>query len=253
MNLLFTLSILFGIYILFGLYLYLFQQSYLYFPDNTDFDSCANFLEAEKIHHKGTRIYYKKNSEKLAVVYHGNYGSACDRVFWKNVLEEKNYSYAIVEYAGFSNDTRKSSKELIYQDVRNAIDFLSTTRHDELVVIGESIGTAPASYHASLANVDKLVLVAPFSTMQELAQEQYPIYPAGLILRDKYDNAENLRDFQGKVMILHGDSDNIIRKRHSQKLYESIKTEKDYIILNDRGHNDIFSSPEFLAQVKKFL
>ncbi|MFC1756459.1 hypothetical protein ACFLY1_00730, partial [Patescibacteria group bacterium] len=72
-----------------------------------DFKSCTFFQDSQKINIGGTRAYYKENSKKLILFYHGNAGSACDRSFLRDEFQKLGYSYIFVEYTGYSNDSRK--------------------------------------------------------------------------------------------------------------------------------------------------
>jgi len=51
------------------------------------------------------------------------------------------------------------------------------------------VGSSVATFVASKRGVDKLVLVTPFDSIQNIAQSSYPIYPMSLMLKDKHDSA----------------------------------------------------------------
>jgi len=78
------------VYVGLGVYLYVKQASYIYFPDATNFQTCPFFKDAEKIVHNNTRMYYKQNGDQLAVIYHGNAGSACDRWYFADLFNSLN-------------------------------------------------------------------------------------------------------------------------------------------------------------------
>ena len=147
------------IYFLFGLYLYIFQRDFIYYPTKQDFFTCEEFNDSQKIEYKGTRFYYKNNSEKLAIFYHGNAGSACDRGYMKRIFSELNYSFIIAEYAGYSNDTSQPSQVSILSDVRNINEFIAEISYSEWIIAGESLGGSLAAYHASIVEADKVLLL----------------------------------------------------------------------------------------------
>jgi len=241
------------LYILFGLYLFFNQRKLIYYPANQNFYACPAFNDSQKIDYKGTRFYYKKNSEKLVVFYHGNAGSACDRGYIKSIFNEVGYSYIIVEYAGYSNDTRKPSEALILNDVRNINDFIAETSYSSLILLGESIGSSVAAYHASITEADKVLMLSPFNNLEEFVKSYYPLYPVRLMLKEKYTNEKWLKQHKGEVMIIHGTDDSIIPIWQSKKLYESISTTKEYIEIEDAGHNNLFLYENTEAGIKKFL
>jgi len=250
-----TLIRLMIIYCLFGLFLFFGQKSMLYYPDNQDFESCSGFNDYQKINFNGTRFYYKQGSfDNIIIYYHGNAGSACDRSYFKLFFEQSNSSIIFVEYAGYSNDNTKPSKELILQDVDNINNFVKENSFKNVIVYGQSIGSGVASYHSFIGDVNSLILVGSFSSLTDVAQSRYIIYPASVLLREKYDNVKWLQSFEGNVIILHGDSDQLIPYKFSQKLFNEITTEKkEYVLIDGKGHNDIWNSSIFREKLVEFI
>ncbi len=234
------------LYLVFGIYLFVIQKSMLYYPNTQDFKSCIGFEDYQKVEYSGTRFYYKENSKDVFVFYHGNAGSACDRSYFKSLLNNSNDSIIFVEYAGYSNDNKTPSKKLILQDVQHIHDFIEEKSFNFVTVYGESIGSGVASYHAYLGDVDYLILVAPFSRLVDLVQFKFVIYPAFLMLTERYDNVKWDKDFKGNVLIIHGDNDVVIPNTFSKKLFESLSTEKKkYVLIKGAGHNDVSNYDEF--------
>ena len=240
-------------YIGFGFYLYLFQNKILYYPDKQDFELCQSLKDSQKINFKGTRFYYKNNSDKVIVFYHGNAGSACDRSFLGDEFQYLGYSYIIVEYAGYSNDSRKPGKDLLMQDVRNINDFLKTINYSDLVLMGNSIGSYLASYHSSIADYNKLVLISSFDNILDIARDKFPFYPMSLMLKENYNNGELLAGADN-VLFIHGGKDTIIPIKYSKDLYKKIKTKnKNFVEIKAAGHNDLYSNVETFEALRDFL
>jgi len=240
-------------YVILGLLLYFYQNKLIYHATKQDFDSCNGFNDAEKINHNGTRFYYKYNSERLAIFYHGNAGSACDRSFFKNVLEKMNYSYMFVEYAGYSNDFRTPSKNLLVKDAENINDFVKTKNFSKTVLIGESLGTGIAAYHSSLGDAEKMILIAPFESIKSLAKIHYPIYPSFLVVED-YDNLRYLNNFNNSILIIHGTDDTIIPLKYNKSLFRNIKSgNKKFVEIKNAGHNDLYEHEEVFDSIMEFL
>lgn len=245
---------LFFAYLFLVLYMYIFQESYIYFPDNQDFDSCEGFKNSEKINYKSTRMYYKNNSDKLIVFYHGNAGSVCDRAYMKEKFDQYGVSYIFVEYAGYSNDNKNPTKKLLLNDVKNVNEFLETINYKELIFMGQSLGSGMASYHSTLRKPDKILLISPFSTLADLGQKAYPYLPVKLLLRNNYDNILWLKDYNNKIIILHGDKDKTIPQSLSKKLFDNLNTkDKKYILINGADHNDMYLFPDMWNNIKTFI
>lgn len=246
-----TLLFIFIIYILLGVFLYFNQRSMLYHPNDQNFEQCSSFKDYQKINYNGTRFYFKHAStEKVIVFYHGNAGSTCDRSYLRLIFERFNASLVFVEYAGYSNDNRNPSKKLILKDVQNINDFIQDNSFTEVTIYGESIGAGAASYHSYIGKVNNLILITPFSRLIDVAQSKFVIYPVSLILKERYDNVEWLKNYENKVVIFHGDQDLVIPSRFSKRLYEKIPSNnKEYVLIEGKGHNDLWSSSVFINKL----
>ncbi|MEA1925694.1 MAG: hypothetical protein U9M90_00405 [Patescibacteria group bacterium] len=247
------IGICIGIYVFFGAILFFRQREFVYYPTMRDFEKCAGFKDAEKLNINGTRAYFKRNSDTLAVFYHGNAGSACGRTYIKKMIENAGHSFLIVEYAGYSNDDKKPKEELLLQDVRNMVDFIKGENFNKVLLIGESIGGSLSAFHASEGSYDRMLLISPFDTLGSVAQDAFPLYPAKMLVMEDYDNIKLL---QGKenIWIIHGTEDEIIRIDRSKRLYGSIGGENNrYIEINGAGHNDMFEFQQTTEIINRFL
>ena len=240
-------------YIFFGILLTVFQESIVYYPNSQDFESCQNFRDAQKITFNGTRMYVKDTDKPIVVLYHGNAGSACDRKFYADIFSQAGYGYIIVEYAGYSNNVKKPSHELIKHDVKNVLEYINENHFSRITVVGESIGTGIASYHVSLQSPDKLLLISPFSDLADVAKNRFWFYPTSILVNNAFDNIANLSQYQNPITIIHGNNDSIIPHKLGQKLFTSLKTKKEFVIIVGAGHNDLFVYPETYTAVTNFL
>lgn len=248
-----ALSILAIFYVSFGAFLSLYQENIVYYPNTQDFKNCSDFQNAGKIDFKGTRMYVKDTDKPTIVLYHGNAGSACDRSFYADIFTQAGYGYIIVEYAGYSNDSRKPTHDLIKNDVQNVVAYIKENHISNITVVGESIGTGIASYHVSLQSPDKLLLISPFTNLADVAKNRFWFYPTSILVDNAFDNVANLSKYQNPVTIIHGDNDTIISHKLGQELFESLKTQKEFITIQGAGHNDLFSFTETYIAVSDFL
>lgn len=240
-------------YVLMGIIMYSFQDRFLYRPSDQNFYDCHGFSYYDKQSYNGTRFYYRETTkEKIIVYYHGNVGSACDRSVLKFGYGRMNTTLAFVEYAGYSNDSVEPSKERILQDVRNMEVFLDSKNFTEVVVIGDSLGTGVASYHASIGDIDSLVLLAPFYSTSDLAKDKFPFYPVKMLYKDDYDNSVWLQDYEGPLAIVHGVEDKNIPVEHGLRLFRNASTEtKTLTLVPDVGHNNLYNSRETWNAIRK--
>ena len=247
------------VYLVIGVLILIFHRSMIYHPNlvQGNFYDCPAFDDSEKINTNGTRAYYKHTSNRIVVVYNGNAGSACDRSHLKSVFEENEYSYLFVEYAGYAGDQQKPSRELLFRDAENIVAFLKTKHYTQTLLFAESVGTGVASYHATLVPIDRMLFIAPFDSLVNVAQTKFPVYPMFLLeklSKENYDNVALLRGYTGDLRIIHGTKDNVVPLKHGKALFENINiSNKEFIIIDGAGHNDIYHFEKTSKSISDFL
>ena len=249
-----AISIFAVFYITFGLYLYINQERVVYHPSAQDFNSCPGFSKAEKVSYESTRMYVKtQDDEPVIVLYHGNAGSACDRAFYADLFSNAGYGYIIVEYAGYSNDTRVSSHTLVKEDVEHVAAYLEKHGLQSFIVVGESIGTGAAAYHASIDPPEKLLLISPFTDLEAVAHNRFWFYPTGIMVNNAFDNVSALDAYAGEATIIHGLNDTIIPHRLGSQLFQSLQTTKKLVSIENADHNDLFQYEDTYTAINEFL
>lgn len=218
---------------------------FLYRPSTSDdFFSCQNFTGYSREVFNGTRFYLKENesSDTIFFYYNGNRGSACDRTFLTRRFERYGVSLAFVEYTGYGNSTIKPSQQVLYQDAANMAAFAQSKNYSKTIVLGESLGTAVASYHSSIdPSVRSVILLAPFYSTSLLFKEKFRFYPSAVFRMENYDNAALLRQYDGKLIIIHGERDRNIPIEQAKMLYGSVSTEdKEFVDVRYSRHNDMY-------------
>jgi acetyl esterase/lipase len=242
-------------YIGLGVVLYIRQDNMLFFPDQTPFAQCSDFSHAEIVDMEGTRGYFIPHgtSTDVLVFYHGNGGRACDRSPYETVALNSGYSILLVEYTGYAGDGQSPSTAHVLRDVERANRWVNNRHPKHIAIVGESIGTGAASYHSSLANPEKLALVAPFDRLSSAAFDVYPVYPIRLLLHVDLDN-EKWAKSAGSVLIIHGTKDPVIRFARGKALFDSLpQVNKQFIELPGATHEDALSSDKTLFAITQFL
>ncbi|MCH8519468.1 MAG: hypothetical protein LAT82_01810 [Nanoarchaeota archaeon] len=240
---------LFVVYLLLIGFLYTNQANMLYHPTPQIFEECSEFLDYQIIQHNTARAYYLNNSNETIIIYYrGNAGSACQRAQLRTFFEQFNTSILFLEYSGFSNDDVKPSKEKILQNVEDINEFIELQNYSNIIVVGMSIGSAPASFHSSInSNVSTVILLNPISSLQEIAQQQFffvPIFP--FLLTENFNNYRYLEKYTNTLHIIHAQKDRTINPKFSKKLYETLNLENStYTLIEGFGHNTLWQSEEF--------
>lgn len=242
--------------------LYFFQERLIFFPEklpqNFKFGFAAN---VEEINIK-TRdninlnaLLFKAGTSKGVVFYlHGNAGSLNSWGEVADIYTALNYDVFMLDYRGYGKSEGKiSGQTQVYQDVQTAYDQLKT-RYDErnIIVLGYSIGTGPATKIASANRPRLLILQAPYYSLSDMMKHFYPIIPT-FILKYKFETYKFIKQCTMPIVIFHGDRDEVIYYGSSVKLKELIKPGDVLITLNGQGHNGMSSNTQYLAELQKVL
>jgi len=100
----------------------------------------------------------------------------------------------LVDYRGFgkSEGEIKVGKDL-FRDAEGAVEWLKKNKNyknTDIILYGESIGSAPAIELATQAKFHSLVLEAPFTSVKELGKIHYGFAPDFLLKDFHYKNAD---------------------------------------------------------------
>ena len=114
----------------------------------------------------------------------------------------------------------------------------------EIVFYGESLGSGVAvQTAAALPPAEQpaaLILEAPFTSIADVAAEHYPFMPARMLVKDRFDSRARIGDYEGAMLILHGENDRVVPIAFGRALFAAAREPKEAQWFADRGHNDLF-------------
>lgn len=191
------------------------------------------------------------------LLFHGNAGNISHRLDYLLMFHRLRYSTLIVDYRGYGRSTGRPSEEGTYRDAEAAWDYLRGARQvtpRDLVVAGESLGGAVATWLAARTGPRAVLLFSTFTSVTDLGAEVYWFLPVRLMSRIGYDNLANMRQIRAPVFIAHSRDDDIVPFAHGKRLFEAAGEPKAFVEMRG-GHNEgfIFARPEWAAQLGAFL
>lgn len=172
------------------------------------------------------------------VFFHGNGGSLMGAAAATERLGAAGYGLLLVEYRGYGGNPGNPSEAGLYDDGRAALTWLAArgVGRDRIVLVGNSLGSGVATQLASEGKVAALILISGFTSLSDVASEQYPWAPVRLLLRDRYDNRAKLARVSAPVLILHGTRDTLIPIGHGERL-AAATARSTLIRVEDAGHD----------------
>jgi fermentation-respiration switch protein FrsA (DUF1100 family) len=193
-------------------------------------------------------------NKKTIIFFHGNAGNLRNRNYKLNELSKFDVNFLIVAYRGFSGNKGKPSEQGLYEDARSTLDWLKIkgVKEKNLILYGESLGTAVAIETAQHIDLAGIILESPFTSMVELAQKYYPVLPVKFLLKDKYETIKKLPNINSPLLVLHGKLDNIVPFSMGKKLFEKANEPKFKYFIDNDDHMVRYDQ-KLLNQIKKFI
>ena len=238
----YTFLFLLLIYIIICIVIFFKQRSLMYHPSEN------NYLDENQLNHKVEQIiipsdnqlnswYFEKDKNfKTLLFFHGNAGSLENRIYKLNDLSKLDLNYLIVAYRGFSGNKGSPTEQGLYKDARAAKYWLNLNNISDqnIIVYGESLGTAVAIDLAKDHKFAGIILESPFTSMLKLSRKYYAWLPTGLLLKDKYETDKKINKVFSPILILHGRKDEIVPFEMGETLFKKANNPKfSYFVDND--------------------
>ena len=253
------------LYLLAGGLLYAFQSKLVYMPhaslEATPADVGIPYQEVLFSASDGVRLsgwYMPLEGARGTVLFcHGNAGNISHLLEVVRGAHTLNLGILLFDYRGYGQSEGTPSEEGTYWDAEAAWDYLVSAAGIDpgrIIVIGRSLGGPIAARLARDNDPAALFLEATFTSLPEVAQEIYPLFPVRSLARIQYPTLEYLRDVQCPVLVTHSRDDQLIPFAHGQRLYQAAGEPKAFTELRGR-HVAAFRDQAAIyhARVEDFL
>ncbi|MGV0802121.1 alpha/beta hydrolase, partial [Mycolicibacterium elephantis] len=126
---------------------------------------------------------------------------------------------------------------------------------EQIVYFGESLGAAVAVGLAVQRPPAALILRSPFTSLADVAAVHYPWLPVRRVLLDRYPSIDRIASVRAPLLVIAGDSDDIVPEQLSRRLYEAANAPKRYVVVPGAGHNDqaLLDGTKMLDAIGGFL
>ncbi|WP_420090045.1 alpha/beta hydrolase [Mycolicibacterium duvalii] len=241
------------------------QRRLIYFPSTGPVPSAASVLP-------GARDVVVHTSDGLALgawflpgapgpatlVLSGNGGDRTMRAPLAAALHGMGMSVLLLDYRGYGGNPGRPTEEGLAADARAAQDWLARQPQVDparIAYFGESLGGAVAIGLAVETPPAALVLRSPFTSLTDVAAEHYPWLPARRLLLDRYPSIERIPALNAALLVVAGDSDDIVPATLSRRLYDAAPEPKQYVSIPGAGHNDraLLDGKQMISAVERFL
>jgi fermentation-respiration switch protein FrsA (DUF1100 family) len=176
------------------------------------------------------------------VFFHGNGDCLATASETADPYIAEGYGFLVAEYRGYSGLPGKPTEAGLYADARATLYAIRArgVKDENIILFGHSLGTGVAVQMAEEFHVGGVILLAPYTSIPEMAQIQYPYLPAKYLARDRFENVEKIRNIHAPLLIVSGTDDQVIPPAQGRQLYHLANEPKEFHSIPGRGHNDAF-------------
>ena len=234
----------------------------MYHPSENNYSNDQLTVQIEKIKvdtNDGIELlgwYHKKdiNRYKTILFFHGNAGSLENRIHKLNHFKEMDVNFLIIAWRGFSGNKGKPSEKGLYEDGKSAINWLlkKGVKEENIIIYGESLGTGVATHLSQKRKFAGIILETPFTSMIDAAKKFYPYIPVSLLLKDKFNIKDKIKNVTVPVLVMHGESDQIVPFFMGKKIYE-VANEPKYSYFTKHDNHMMEYDENLVKALNSFL
>jgi len=250
------------IYFIILVSVYTFQRNLLYHPKENNYSGDKLIVKIEKVKIKTqdsielTSWYHEKDvsNYKTILFLHGNAGSLQNRIHKINHFNNININFLIVAWRGFSGNKGKPTEKGLYEDAASAVRWLKSNgiKEKNIIIYGESLGTAVAIEIAQNKNFAGIILESPFTSMVDAGKEKYPFLPIKFLLKDKYESDKKIKNIKSPILVMHGEVDNLVPFYMGKKIYD-LANEPKYFYFSKYDNHMMEYDKKLLKSVEDFI
>lgn len=148
-------------------------------------------------------------------------------------------SVLAIDYRGYGKSGGSPSEKGLYRDSEAGFMYLlgKGYRAEQIILHGQSLGTAVAIDLASRRPCAGLILEAPFTSASDVAGTLVPV--VGPLLVRSFNSKPKIASIRVPKLFLHGDRDEVVPLRLGQELFAAAQGAKTFWIIPGAGHNNI--------------
>jgi fermentation-respiration switch protein FrsA (DUF1100 family) len=158
----------------------------------------------------------------VLLLAHGRSANMATRAPIMRRLGADGFGMLMFDYRGYGASTGRPGEAALTEDVLAAYDWLTGQgiRPERIVLIGQSLGDAPAAQAAARRRVAALVLVSPFTNLPEVAAARVPWLPLRVLhwSRNRFEVAASLRTVRAPLLLIASRRDGLVPMANSVML-----------------------------------
>ena len=191
-----------------------------------------------------TFLYFHANAEDLGKIY--DFLDIIRCVLEVNILAP--------EYPGYGIYKGNSSCSGIISDSTVIYNFMLQTlkiHHQNIYILGRSIGTGPATSIAS-RGAGALILISPYTSIRNAVKHMVGKF-FQYVIKEQLPNIDYIKKVTCPILCIHGKKDKLIPCEHSYELARECTGTVKVVVSETMTHNKFEFYDDILCPIDKFI
>jgi fermentation-respiration switch protein FrsA (DUF1100 family) len=194
-------------------------------------------------------------ASRLVTLYlHGNGANLAHRPGHLREIAAAGSSVLILDYRGYGKSEGRPTERGLYRDADAGYDHLIGMGYPpaQIVLHGESLGSAVAVDLARRRPCAGLILECPFTSFSAMAGSVVPVI--GRLFASGFNARRKIAGVHVPLLIIHGDRDRTVPYSMGRALFESANEPKTFWTVEGATHTDIVevAGPLYRARLQAF-
>lgn len=206
----------------------------------------------------GTQLHawwFPKTDARFATLFlHGNAGNVTHRIDHAQQILQAGSAFLVVDYRGYGKSRGQPSERGLYEDGDAAYADLLALGYqpNQIILQGESLGTAVAVDLAVRKQCAGLILEAPLKSLRAMAGTVLPV--VGPLLAHGFNTENKISRVHAPLLVMHGDADEIVPFPQGQAIFRAANQPKQFWPIRGAHHNDLLyqAGPEYVTRLRAF-
>ncbi len=176
----------------------------------------------------------------VAIVFHGTHGERSSMAPFAQELARHGVAVLLAEYRGFGDVEGALSEQGLHEDALAAVTYVQS-RPDldpsHIAYVGYSLGTGVAVSLSVVRPPAALVLLAPYTSLPDVAWSSLPGLPYRLLMRTQFDSRSRIGRLHVPLLVVRGSADRTIPPEQSAEVFAIANEPKQLLTIDGADHD----------------
>jgi hypothetical protein len=188
---------------------------------------------------------------------HGNGGNLSYGFAVAGKFRKLGVAVFLFAYRGYGRSEGEPDSQGVILDAEAAYRYVTKNLGvppSRSVILGESLGGAPAIRMASRHDCAGLITQSTFTSIRDMAGVVYPYFPwLRFFVRTDFPNLDDIGRVRPPKLLIHSRTDEFVPFWMAEKLFADAKEPKDLWVIDRAGHNATFGMPDYMDRIRALL